>query len=212
MGIVKAIDNLPRSALPFSFRLVSSLADSQTIDNQAKKQGGQCMTLFQIGEKVVYPNHGIGTVENISTRSFGAQFERYYLLRLTYNSMTVMVPFSHVEEIGIRKVTRNGEIARVLSFLAEGHAQRKADWKDRYKENSDKMRHGSLLEIAEVLKTLLILQSQKPLSFREKKMLERARHMLVTELSISRSLAEHDAIDTLQAALAKSSLSLPAPA
>ena len=59
------------------------------------------MTLFQIGEKIVYPNHGIGTVENISTRSFGAQFERYYLLRLTYNSMTVMVPFSHVEEIGL---------------------------------------------------------------------------------------------------------------
>jgi len=156
------------------------------------------MTLFQIGEKIVYPNHGIGTVENISTRSFGAQFERYYLLRLTYNSMTVMVPFSHVQEIGLRKVT--------------GNAQRKADWKDRYKENSDKMRHGSLLEIAEVLKTLLILQSEKPLSFREKKMLERARHMLVTELSISRGLAEMEAIGVLQAALAKSSLSLPAPA
>ena len=74
------------------------------------------------------------------------------------------------------------------------------------------MRHGSLLEIAEVLKTLLILQSQKPLSFREKKMLERARHMLVTELSISRSLSEFESIEVLQGALAKSSLSLPAPA
>jgi CarD family transcriptional regulator len=170
------------------------------------------MTLFQIGEKVVYPNHGIGTVENISTRSFGAQFERFYLLRLTYNSMTVMVPFSHVEEIGLRKVTRNGEIGRMLEFLAEGSAKRKADWKDRYKENSDKMRHGSLLEIAEVLKTLLVLQSEKPLSFREKKMLERARHMLVTELSISRALSETDATGVLQTALAKSSLRLPAPA
>ena len=170
------------------------------------------MTLFRIGEKVVYPNHGIGTVENISTRSFGAQFERYYLLRLTYKSMTVMVPFSHVDEIGLRKVTRNGEVGRVLSYLAEGHPSRNADWKDRYKENSDKMRHGSLLEIAEVLKTLLLLQSQKPLSFREKKMLERARHMLVTEISISRSLPELDAIEVLQTALGKSSLSLPAPA
>lgn len=170
------------------------------------------MTLFQIGEKIVYPNHGIGTVENISSRSFGTQFERYYLLRLTYNSMTVMVPFSHVEEIGLRRVTRNGEIARVLSFLGEGQAHRKVDWKDRYKENSDKMRHGSLLEIAEVLKMLLILQSQKPLSFREKKMLERARHMLVTEISISRGLKESEAVGVLQAALAKASLSLPAPA
>ncbi len=170
------------------------------------------MTLFQIGEKIVYPNHGIGTVENISTRSFGAQFERYYLLRLTYNSMTVMVPFSHVEEIGLRKVTRNGEIARVLIFLAQGNSERNADWKDRYKENSDKMRHGSLLEIAEVLKMLLMLQSEKALSFREKKMLERARHMLVTELSISRGLAEFEAIGVLEAALAKSSLHFPAPA
>jgi CarD family transcriptional regulator len=170
------------------------------------------MTLFQIGEKVVYPNHGIGTVENISSRSFGAQFERFYLLRLTYNSMTVMVPFSHVEEIGLRKVTRNGEISRVLEFLAEGASKRKADWKDRYKENSDKMRHGSLLGIAEVLKTLLILQAEKPLSFREKKMLERARHMLVTELSISRTLAETEAVGVLQAALAKSSLTMPQPA
>jgi CarD family transcriptional regulator len=169
------------------------------------------MTLFQIGEKVVYPNQGIGTVENISSRSFGSQFERYYLLRLTYNSMTVMVPFSHVQEIGLRRVTRNGEVARVLNFLAEGTAKGKADWKDRYKENCDKMRHGSLLEIAEVLKSLLILQADKPLSFREKKMLERARHMLVTELSISRSLAEYDAVRLLEGALGKASLSLPAP-
>ena len=112
------------------------------------------MTLFQIGEKIVYPNHGIGTVENISTRSFGAQAERFYLLRLTYTSMTVMVPFSHVTEIGLRKVTRNGEVARVLGYLAEECFKRKCDWKDRFKENSDRMRNGSLLEIAEVLKTL----------------------------------------------------------
>jgi CarD family transcriptional regulator len=169
------------------------------------------MTVFSIGEKVVYPNHGIGTVENISTRAFGAQPERFYLLRLIYNSMTVMVPFSHVEEIGLRKVTRNGEVVRVLTFLADGACQRSGDWKDRFKENSDKMRHGSLLEIAEVLKTLLILQTEKPLSFREKKMLDRARHMLITELVISRGLRELDVVDLIQKALAKASLSLPGP-
>lgn len=169
------------------------------------------MTLFQIGEKVVYPNHGIGTVENISTRAFGAQLERFYLLRLTYKSLTVMVPFSHVEEIGLRKVTRNGEVARVLGFLAEGTCKRKGDWKDRFKANSDKMRNGSLLEIAEVLKTLLILQTEKPLSFREKKMLDRARHMLITELSISRGLREFQVVDLLEKALAKASLPLPPP-
>ena len=169
------------------------------------------MTLFQIGEKVVYPNHGIGTVENISTRSFGADLERFYLLRLTYTSMTVMVPFSHVTDIGLRKVTRNGEVARVLGFLAEGSSYRKCDWKDRFKENSDKMRNGSLLGIAEVLKTLLVLQIEKPLSFREKKMLDRARHMLITELSISRGLRDGQVVELIERALAKASLTLPAP-
>lgn len=166
---------------------------------------------FQIGEKVVYPNHGIGTIENISTRSFGAQFERFYLLRLTYNSLTVMVPFSHVDDVGLRKVTKNGEIARVLSFLEGGRCKLSADWKNRFKENSEKMRSGSLIEVAEVLKTLLILQVEKPLSFREKKMLDRARHMLITEMSISRGLREAEAIELLDRALSKSSLRFPGP-
>lgn len=164
---------------------------------------------FQIGEKVVYPNQGIGTIENISYRSFGNQTEKFYLLRLMYSSMTVMVPFSHVQDVGLRKITRNGELSRILSFLAEGECYCCPDWKNRYKENSEKMRVGGLLQIAEVLKSLLILQREKPLSFREKRMLDRARHMLVTELSISRSLPEAEATALLQKALSKASLTLP---
>src|SRR5712672_4369470 len=115
---------------------------------------GDLRMTFVIGEKVVYPNQGVGTIENISTRSFGSQFERFYLLRLTYKSMTVMVPFSHVGDVGLRKVTKSGEIARVLLFLATGKSKCNADWKNRFKENSEKMRVGGLLETAEVLKTL----------------------------------------------------------
>ena len=118
---------------------------------------------FNVGEKVVYPNHGVGTIENISTRSFGATNERFYLLRLNYNSMTVMVPFSHVGDVGLRKITKTGEITRVLNFLAAGVSSTAADWKVRFKVNSDKMRNGSLPEIAEVFKSLLIIQSDKPL-------------------------------------------------
>src|SRR3984893_2570874 len=81
--------------------------------------GGPRMT-FQIGDKVVYPNQGVGTIENISTRSFGAAFEKFYLLRLESNCMTVLVPFSHAANIGLRRVTKNREIARILSFLANG--------------------------------------------------------------------------------------------
>ena len=166
---------------------------------------------FRLGEKLVYPNHGVATVENISSRVFAGQFERYYLLRLTYNSLTVMVPFSHVGELRLRKVTRNGELARVLSFLSEGRCRRYPDWKDRFKENSEKMRDGSLLAVAEVLKSLLILQAQKPLSFREKKMLDRARHMLITELSTSRGLSEVNTVAMLDQALQKAQLRWPEP-
>src|SRR5579863_8228985 len=164
---------------------------------------------FQVGEKVVYPNHGVATIENISSRAFAGNFERFYLLRLTYNSLTVMVPFSHVDELRLRKVTRNVEVTRVMSFLSEGRCRRFHDWKDRFKENTEKMRDGSLLAVAEVLKTLLILQTQKPLSFREKKMLDRARHMLATEFSTSRLMSEAEAAQLLDQALAKAKLHLP---
>lgn len=167
------------------------------------------MTLFQVGEKVVYPNQGIGTIENISSRTFGSRFERFYLLRLTYTDMTVLVPFSHVEEIGLRKITRKANLARILEYLSEGESKITADWKERFKENSEKMRAGTLQEIAQVLKTLLIVQHEKPLSFREKQMLQRARHLLVTELSTSRGLTEAEAIGLLQKTLAKAALTLP---
>ncbi len=179
-----------------------------TGNNSIKVYRGPGMT-FQVGEKVVYPNHGVGVIENISTRAFGSQAERFYLLRLAYKSMTVMVPFSHVENVGLRRVTKAGEISKVLLYLANGRCKCTADWKNRFKENSEKMRVGGLLETAEVFKMLLILQSEKPLSFREKKMLDRARHMLVTEMSICRGLTDMASVDLMRKALSKSSLNFP---
>lgn len=166
---------------------------------------------FQVGEKVVYPNHGVATIENISSRAFAGHFERFYLLRLTYNSLTVLVPFSHADDLGLRHVTRNGEVVRVMSFLSDGRCRHHTDWKDRFRENTEKMKDGSLLAVAEVMKSLLILQMQKPLSFREKKMLDRARHMLITEFSTSRGLNEADAADMLGKVLSKAQLQLPLP-
>ena len=164
---------------------------------------------FQIGDKVVYPNQGVGTIENISTRSFGSAFEKFYLLRLGCSSMTVLVPFSNAANIGLRRVTKDREISRVLSYLATGCCHLNPDWKVRFKENTDKMQSGDLLQAAEVFKVLLQLHVDKPLSFREKKMLDRARHMLVSEISISRNVPEIHAIALLQRALAKAGLTLP---
>ena len=167
------------------------------------------MMTFQIGEKVVYPNQGVGTIENISTRTFGTAFERFYLLRFG-GSMTVLVPLSNAANIGLRRVTKDREISRILSYLAIGCCRLNPDWKVRYKENCDKMQSGDLLKVAEVFKALLQLHLDKPLSFREKKMLDRARHMLDSEISIARDAPEIHALVLMERALAKSGLTLPA--
>jgi len=164
---------------------------------------------FQIGEKVVYPNQGVGTIENIRAWALGSQFEKCYLLRMVYGSITVTVPFSKVANIGLRPITKNAGICRILTYLANGHCHSSSDWKVRFKVNSEKMLSGNLLQVAEVLKSLLELQKDKPLSFREKKMLDRSRHMLVTELSIARGIGDTEATALLQKYLDKAALSLP---
>jgi CarD family transcriptional regulator len=168
------------------------------------------MMNFQIGDKVVYPNQGVGIIENISIRSFGSAFEKFYLLRFGCSSMTVLVPFSNAANIGLRRVTKDREISRILSYLATGWCPLNPDWKVRFKENTDKMQSGDLLKAAEVFKVLLQLHVDKPLSFREKKMLDRARHMLVSEISIARNVPEIHAVGLMQRALAKAGLLLPA--
>jgi CarD family transcriptional regulator len=165
---------------------------------------------FRIGEKVVYPNQGVGTIENISTRSFGSAYEKFYLLRFGYGGMTVLVPFSNASDIGLRRVTKDREISRILSFLSNGWCAISPDWKLRFRQNREKMQSGDLLKAAEVFKTLLQLQIDKPLSFHEKGMLDRARHMLASEISIARNVPEIRAVNMLERALAKAGLALPA--
>src|SRR5579859_916232 len=145
---------------------------------------------FHIGDKVVYPNHGVGIIEQISSRTIGATVEKYYLLKIKSSSLKVMVPFNNVTTVGLRRVVRNGEIQKILDFLTDGECNNNADWKYRFKENSERMRTGSLLDVAAVLKSLLVLNQTKPLSFREKKMLERARYLLVSELAMSKNVQE----------------------
>jgi CarD family transcriptional regulator len=166
-------------------------------------------SVFHIGDKVVYPNHGVGIIEQISSRTFGETVEKFYLLKIKASSLKVMVPFHNVNSVGLRRVVKNGEIQKILEFLTDGDCANSADWKDRFKENSEKMRTGSLLEVAAVLKSLLMLNQSKPLSFREKKMLERARYLLVSELSMAKNLEEPAVEDMLTRALAKSNLRFP---
>src|SRR3982750_621558 len=98
---------------------------------------------FHIGDKVVYPNHGVGIIEQISSRTIGATVERFYLLKIKSSSLKVMVPFHNVGSVGLRRVIRNGEAQKILDFLTDGKCCNHTDWKYRFKENSDRMRTGS---------------------------------------------------------------------
>jgi len=164
---------------------------------------------FQIGDKVVYPNHGVGIIEQISSRTIGPTVLKFYLLKIKASSLKVEVPFNNVSSVGLRPVVKNGEVTKILGFLSEGECDSNSDWKDRFKENSDKMRTGSLLEVAVVLKSLLLLAKDKPLSFREKKMLDRARYLLVTELAMAKNTSEPEIEDLLTKSLAKCKLKFP---
>ncbi len=164
---------------------------------------------FRIGDKVVYPNHGVGTIEQISSRNNSGQPEQFYMLRISSNSLTVMVPFHNVENVGLRKIVKQAEVQRILGYLADGDCRAHSDWKWRFKENSEKMRTGSLLQVAEVMKSLLKLSRTKPLSFREKKMLDRARFLLVSEMATVRNVVDKQAEVVIDKALSKSRLKLP---
>jgi CarD family transcriptional regulator len=164
---------------------------------------------FDIGDKVVYPNHGVGIIEQISNRTMGSTVERFYLLRIKSNSLKVMVPFRNIASVGLRRVVKNGEIEKIFEYLTDGKCESHSDWKYRFKENSDKMRTGSLMDVAAVLKSLLQLSQLKPLSVAEKKMLERTRYLLVSELAMARNWEETEVEDELRRVLAKSQLRFP---
>jgi CarD family transcriptional regulator len=164
---------------------------------------------FHIGDKVVYPNHGVGVIEQISSRAVGANIEKFYLLNIKASSLKVMVPCQNVGSVGLRRVVRNGEVQKVIDFLSISESGSNGDWKDRFKENSERMRTGSLLEVAGVLKSLIALHQAKPLSFREKKMLERARYLIVSELAMARNCDETKVEEILTQAMAKCKLRFP---
>jgi len=166
---------------------------------------------FRVGDKVVYPNQGVGIIEQVSSCNVTGQPEMFYLLKLNSSSMRVMVPMSNVSSIGLRRVTKSREVSSILGYLQKGRCRSASDWKDRFKQNSEKMRAGSLQQVAEVLKSLLILNQDKPLSFREKRMLDRAWTLLVDEIAMARGVGRPEAEELLAKHLTKSNLKVPLP-
>ena len=165
---------------------------------------------YKIGDKVVYPNHGVGIIEQINFGVLNGRTEKYYMLKIFSSGLKVMVPATNAISVGLRPVIRNGETLKVLSFLEKGKPNSHHDWKHRFKENSERMRTGALIEVAAVLKSLVALSRTKPLSFREKKMLDRAKHLLVSELATARNTSAELVEGMLVKSLAKAHLRMPA--
>ena len=138
---------------------------------------------FKIGDKVVYPNHGVGVIERVARKSIGELVSSFYCLRILSTDSTVMVPINNTIAVGLRKVLTKREVIRVMDVLKSGEVATYDDWKGRFQANSEKMRTGDIRAVAEVLKSLTVLAEIKPLSSRERKMLDRARFLLVSELA-----------------------------
>lgn len=137
---------------------------------------------FDIGDKVIYPNHGLGIVERIETKTIMGTTCGFYQLRMA-NETTVFVPVDNVDGVGLRRAITDEETERLFSLLGDGKIESHQNWKGRFKDNSDRMRTGSIYDVVEVLKSLSHLARSKSLSFREKRMLDRAKFLVVSEIS-----------------------------
>ena len=138
---------------------------------------------FEIGDKVIYPNHGLGVVERIEERTILGTTSGFYSLRMTSSDTTVLVPVDNVEDVGLRSAIGDHEVKKLFTLLGNGKIDNHQNWKGRFKDNSDKMRTGSLYDVVDVLKSLNYLSQSKNLSFREKRMLDRAKFLVVSEIS-----------------------------
>ena len=146
---------------------------------------------FKIGQKVIYPNHGVAIVEQIESRQILGMVQEFYLLRLQANNSIVMVPVQNAVSVGLRRLIQQQQCRELLQSLGQMIERPSTkDWKDRFRGFTTAMRSGDIFAIAEVLKTLTYLNSVKPLSFRERQMMERARYLIVSELAVASKKAE----------------------
>ena len=142
--------------------------------------------MFNVGDKIVYPMHGAGTIDSIEEKDILGESQAYYVIKMP-GEVKVMVPTAKAEQIGVRSVINKEEAEKVISVLGEDETEMSQNWNKRYRDNMEKMKSGSAYEIADVVRNLAFKQKEKGLSTGEKKMLSNAKQILVSELV----LAEH---------------------
>jgi CarD family transcriptional regulator len=143
------------------------------------------MKTLKIGDKVIYPNQGLGVVEAIREEAYNGERFTVYNLRIICNNTLVTVPSSTALELGIRRPMSEDSVRKIFQYMGNGDVDVTSDWKGRYKEHLNLMKSGTLFDMVTVLKSLYYLSLQKPLSFREKKMMEKAKELIISEIAVA---------------------------
>lgn len=156
---------------------------------------------FAVGDKVVYPMHGAGVIEAIETKEVLNRTEKYYIMRMPIGELRVMIPMSSGEELGLREVIDVAEVAKVLDVLRAETTKMSQNWNRRYRANLEKIKTGDIYEVAEVVRNLTAREREKGLSTGERKMLENARQILVSELVLAQDTTEEEVQRQLSEAL-----------
>ncbi|HHZ20017.1 MAG TPA: CarD family transcriptional regulator [Firmicutes bacterium] len=146
--------------------------------------------MFNIGDRVVYPMHGAGVIESIEERQEGDELQRYYIIRLPMGDMKVMIPVENVDIVGLRGIIKEEEVNKVLEVLSSDSSKMSNNWNRRYRANMEKIKSGSIYEVAEVVRNLSLRDREKGLSTGERKMLENARQILLSELALAKNMDE----------------------
>ena len=158
--------------------------------------------MFKVGDKVVYPHHGAGTVVKKEKRDVLGEKREYLTIRILHNDMTVNVPTENAEKVGLRKVIGEDMVKVVMKALTGGGTQMPKNWNRRFKHNRDKMKTGDILELAEVVRNLSLRDHEKGLSTGEKQMFVKAKKILASELMYAKGMDEDEAAVWLDEVLA----------
>ena len=147
--------------------------------------------MFKVGDNAIYPAHGVATIKRIEEREVGGKKKKFYVLQVLENQMTIMVPTDNAESVGLREIISEQEVSDVYKILKKRDVKiDQTPWNRRYREYMEKIKTGSIYEIAEVLRNLFLLRHTKDLSFGERKMLDQAKSLLVKEISLAKQSQE----------------------
>jgi len=161
--------------------------------------------MFNVGDRVVYPMHGAGTIEGVEEKEILGKTHRYYVLRLPIGDMKVMIPVDNTKEIGLRDIIGPDEVDKVVGVLRQECTVMSTNWNRRYRSNLEKIKSGDIYEVADVVRNLAAREREKGLSTGERKMLDSAKEILISELILAKNWDRERIVLYLEGALREGS-------